>query len=118
MVRKIKKINNNSAFSKKMKMWRGGRLVCMSGAWSGVAAYAVGWSGCHGGAALAGPLWLQRGYVSSAAAVATGPVGGAPRGTHDIEGGELAAHRFIVDTARRVASRYAFEEVRPIKLNK
>lgn len=93
-----------------MKMWRGGRLVCTSGAWSGVA-YAVGWSGCHGGAALAGPLWLQRRYVSSAAAVATGPVGGAPRGTHDIEGGELAAHRFIVDTARRVASRYAFEEV-------
>ncbi|ELR24438.1 histidine-tRNA ligase [Acanthamoeba castellanii str. Neff] len=90
-------------------LW-GGRLVCTSGAWSGVA-YAVGWSGCHGGAALAGPLWLQRGYVSSAAAVATGPVGGAPRGTHDIEGGELAAHRFIVDTARRVASRYAFEEV-------
>jgi len=88
-------------------MWRGGRT---RGAWSGVAAYAVGWSGCRGGATLAGPLWLQRGYAS-AAAVATGPVGGAPRGTHDIEGGELAAHRFIVDTARRVASLYAFEEV-------
>jgi histidyl-tRNA synthetase len=43
-------------------------------------------------------------------------LGGAPRGTHDLEGSELAAHRFIIDTARRVTSRYAFDEVPPPSL--
>lgn len=37
---------------------------------------------------------------------------GAPRGTHDLYGADLAAHRYIVDTTRQVVSRYAFEEAR------
>jgi len=39
---------------------------------------------------------------------------GAPRGTHDLEGMDLALHRFIIDAARRTAARYAFEEVKNI----
>jgi len=55
--------------------------------------------------------WRRSAGTASSMSTLVHPPLAPPRGTHDIEGAQLAAYRFVIETARCITARYAFQEL-------